>query len=67
MAGIKIPGTAGQAKERADRLSAAVRWHLNLAMAPPEQKARPPSAGDLGKRLQTARLALMSRPNNRAV
>jgi len=41
MAGIKIPGTAGSAEAMAARLSEAVRWHLNLAMPPPEQKVRP--------------------------
>jgi hypothetical protein len=53
---IKIPGAAGiiEAKKA---LAAAVQFHFNAATAPPDQKVRRPSAGDLGKRLTTARLA----------
>ena len=59
MAGVsvKIPGTAGIVEAKAAQLAAAVQFHWDVATAPPEKKVRWPSAGDLGKRLQTARLA----------
>jgi hypothetical protein len=53
----QIPGQAGIVEAMAARMPAAVRWHSNVATAPPEKPARWPSAGALGKRLQTARLA----------
>jgi len=54
---IKIPGTANIVEAKKALAAAAVQFHFNAATAPPEQKVRPPSAGDAGKRLQTARLA----------
>jgi hypothetical protein len=54
---ITIPGTAGIVESKKARLAAAVQWQWNVATAPPEKKVRRPSAGDLGKRLTTARLA----------
>jgi hypothetical protein len=53
---IKIPGTAGTVEAKAARIAQAVQYHWNVATAKPEKKVRWPSAGDLGKRLQTARL-----------
>jgi hypothetical protein len=53
---VKIPGIGGQIEAKKARIDAAVKWHWNLATAPPEKIVRRPSAGDLGKRLQTARL-----------
>jgi hypothetical protein len=60
MAGVRvmIPGIGGQIEANKARLDAAVRWQWNVATAPPEKTIRWPSAGDLGGRLQTARLAL---------
>lgn len=59
MAGVTvtIPGTAGIVEAKAALMMQAVQHHWNIATAPPEDKVRRPSAGDLGKRLQTARLA----------
>jgi hypothetical protein len=53
MAGVKItiPGVGGQIEARKARIDAAVKFHWNLATAPPEKKVRWFSAGDLGKRL----------------
>jgi hypothetical protein len=53
---ITIPGTAGIVEAKKALMAAAVQWHWNVATAPPVKKVRWPSAGDLGKRLQTARL-----------
>jgi hypothetical protein len=55
MAGVKIPGT-GTVEAKAARIAQAVQHHWNIATAPPTKKIRRPSAGDIGKRLQTARL-----------
>jgi hypothetical protein len=59
MAGVrvKVPGQGGIVEAKAARMAAAVQWHWNMATALPEKKVRWPSAGDLGKRLRTARLA----------
>jgi hypothetical protein len=59
MAGIplKIPGTANIAEGNAAQMAAAIQWSFNTVTAPPIKPVRWPSAGDLGKRLQTARLA----------
>jgi hypothetical protein len=59
MAGVKItiPGVGGQIEAKKARIDAAVKWQRNLATASPEKKVRRPSAGNLGKRLTTARLA----------
>jgi hypothetical protein len=59
MAGVAvyIPGTAGIVDAKAARLAQAVQYHWIVATAPPAKQVRWPSAGDLGKRLQTARLA----------
>jgi hypothetical protein len=54
---LKISATANIVETKPARLAAAVQWQWNIATAPPEKKARPPGAGDVGKRLQTARLA----------
>jgi hypothetical protein len=58
MAGVRvtIPGVGGQIEARKARIDAAVKFHWNLATVKPEKKVRRPSAGDLGKRLTTARL-----------
>ena len=37
-------------------MAAAIHWQSNVATAPPDRKVRWRSAGDLGKRLQAARL-----------
>jgi hypothetical protein len=50
---IKIAGTAGISKKA--QMADAVRQAWNTVMALQAQKVRP-SAGNLGKRLQTARL-----------
>jgi hypothetical protein len=54
---LKIPGQAGIVEAKKARLAAAVQWQWNVVTATPQAKPRRPSAGDLGKRLQTARLA----------
>jgi hypothetical protein len=54
---IIIPGRGGIIEARKARLAAAVQWQWNVVTAPPEKKIRPPSAGDLVRRPQTARLA----------
>ena len=54
---LRRAGIGGQIEAKKARIDAAVRWHSNIATAPPEKKVRRPSAGNLGKRLQTARLA----------
>jgi hypothetical protein len=53
---IKIPGTAGIVEAKKARMDRAVRQAWNAVTATPGQKVRKPSAGNLGKRLQTARL-----------
>jgi hypothetical protein len=59
MAGVKItiPGVGGQIEAKKARIDAAVKFHWNLATATPEKKVRRPSAGDLGKRLETTPLS----------
>jgi hypothetical protein len=59
MAGVavNIPGTAGIVEAKATLMAQAVQQQWNIATAAPEEKVRWPSAGDLGKRLQSARLA----------
>jgi hypothetical protein len=59
MAGVsvKIPGTAGIIEAKAALMAQAVQHQWNIVTAAPEEKVRRPSAGDLGKRLETARLA----------
>jgi len=54
---LKIPGPAGIVEAKAARIAQAVQYHWNVATAPPTKKVGWPSAGDLGKRLRTARLA----------
>ena len=54
---IKIPGTAGIVEAKAARIAQTVQHHWKIATAAPIKKVRWPSAGNLGKRLQTARLA----------
>ena len=54
---IKIPGPAGTVEAKAARIAQAIQHHWNVVTATPQAKPpRRPSAGDLGKRLQTARL-----------
>jgi hypothetical protein len=53
---ITIPGTAGIVEARKAQMAATVQWLWNEAMAVREQKIRRQSTGDLGKRLQSARL-----------
>jgi hypothetical protein len=53
---IKIAGTAGVVEAKKARMAQAVRQSWNIVTATPAQKVRP-TAGNLGKRLQTARLA----------
>jgi hypothetical protein len=72
MAGVRItvPGIGGQIEAKKARMAAAVAHSWNVVAAPPakpqamplwkqpdEAKPRRASLGDLGKRLQTARLA----------
>jgi Asp/Glu/hydantoin racemase len=59
MAGVRvtIPGVAGIVEAKAALMAQAVAHQFNIVTAAPEQKVRQPSAGDIGKRLQTARLA----------
>jgi hypothetical protein len=54
---IKIPGTAGIVEAKAARIAQAVCQSWQIVTAKPKKKVRWPSAGDLGRRLQTARLA----------
>jgi hypothetical protein len=56
MAAVRIPGKAGIIEARKARFAAAVAHQFNVITAPPKKKIRRPGAGDLGKRLQTARL-----------
>lgn len=62
MAGIRLPGAAGTIESRKQLMAQVVAQHFAIATAQPaptatlEQKVRRPSAGDLGKRLTTARL-----------
>jgi hypothetical protein len=58
-------GTAGIVQTKKARMAAAVQWCWNIAAAAPNKRVRPPGAGDLGKRLQTARLG--DAPADRAV
>ncbi len=55
-ASVRIPGTPDIVAIKKARIDAAVPMHWNAATAPPEKKIRWPGAGDLGRRLQTARL-----------
>jgi hypothetical protein len=57
MAGIRIPGTAGVIEARQAQLAQVVAEQFNIVTAAPQAKPRRASAGDLGKRLTTARLA----------
>jgi hypothetical protein len=59
MAGVTvtIPGSDGIVEAKTALMMQAVQDQFNILTAAPEQKVRQPSAGDLGKRLQTARLA----------
>jgi hypothetical protein len=59
MAGVSItiPGVAGTVEAKATAMARAVQQQFDIVTAAPEQKVRRPSAGDLGKRLTTARLA----------
>jgi hypothetical protein len=59
MAGVavNIPGTDGIVEAKAARMAQTVQHQWNIVTAAPEDKVRRPSAGDLGKRLQTVRLA----------
>jgi hypothetical protein len=57
MAGIKIVGRPGIVEARKARLDHAVRHLWKAATTPPEKPVRWLSAGALGKRLQTPRLA----------
>lgn len=58
---IKIPGVAGIIEAKQALMAQAVAHQFSLITdappAAPEQKVRQPSAGDVGKPLQTARLA----------
>jgi hypothetical protein len=54
---VRIPGQAGIIEAKAARMAQAVQHQWNIVTAAPEEKVRWPSAGDLGKRLQTARPA----------
>jgi hypothetical protein len=54
--GIKIAGTAGIVESKKARMDRAVRQAWNIVTATPAKIQRKPSAGNLGKRLQTARL-----------
>jgi hypothetical protein len=56
MPAITIPGTAGIVERKKAQLATAVEWHWNMATDPLDKQIRPPSAGDLGTRLQTERL-----------
>jgi hypothetical protein len=47
---------AGWIEAKKARLATAVQHQFNIVTAAPQAKVRRPSAGDLGKRLQTARL-----------
>jgi hypothetical protein len=53
---VRIPGQAGIIEANKARLAAAVQQQFNVVTASPQNKPRRTSAGDLGKRLQTARL-----------
>jgi hypothetical protein len=57
---VRVPGQAGVVEAKAAQLAAAVQWHWNAASGPvtalPQAMPRRPSAGDLGRPLQTARL-----------
>jgi hypothetical protein len=59
MAGVavNIPGTDGIVEAKAALMMQAVQHQWNIVTAAPEEKVRWPSAGDLGRRLQTAKLA----------
>jgi hypothetical protein len=62
MAGVtvRIPGQANIIETKAALMSPAVAHQFSVitgAPAAPNDKVRKPSAGDIGKRLQTARLA----------
>jgi hypothetical protein len=59
MAGVKvtIPGVAGMIEHRQAVMAQAVAQSYDAVTAAIEAKPRRPSAGDLGKRLTTARLA----------
>ena len=63
MAGVavNIPGTAGIVEAKAALMAQAVERQFNIVTASPtaapDLLVRKPSAGDLGRRLQTARLA----------
>lgn len=54
---VKLPGQAGIIEAKATLMAQAVAHQLNIVTATPEEKVHQPSAGDIGKRLQTARLA----------
>jgi hypothetical protein len=57
---IRIPGQANLVETKAATLAQAVAHQFNLVTATPatpNDKVRRPSAGDLGRPLQTARLA----------
>jgi len=48
---------AGTIETNKARLAAAVEPRFNVVTAAPQSKRRPASAGNLGKRLRTVRLA----------
>jgi len=54
---VRIPGQTNIVETKAAMLAQAVAHQFNIVTAAPEEKVRWPSAGDLGKRLETARLA----------
>jgi hypothetical protein len=57
---IRLPGVAGIIEAMAALMAQAVAHQFNVvtaAPAAPNDTVRKPSAGDLGKTLQTARLA----------
>jgi hypothetical protein len=53
----QIPGQAGIVEAKKPRIAQAVQMSWNAVASQPTNKPRRRSAGDLGKRLQTARLA----------
>jgi hypothetical protein len=54
---MKTTSRAGVVEAKAALMAQAVQQQWNIVTAAPEEKVRWPSAGDPGKRLQTARLA----------